>query len=186
MNGDHVAFVRANVTDDPMTSGLESGNLMVIDDSVAVTEVVEKVAAYVTRAYGGATYEDGTLSVSLEALLGLEELGTMTITTTDEFLVSGSDTAVDVLLNPGDAITGTDIWAFESNIFLVEPDAVFFINGAAIRDAADQLINLVGDQVTVSEAQAIQAVLSIVDSAAITLQENDSGTTARFTITLSE
>lgn len=170
---------------------ISNNSIFETDDPELAAEYVEAMSEIIADILLSAEFEDGALFVPPLAGLVTDEMmlsmteGTV-LTSTDEFIIAGSESVVDFALEgDGEAFTDTDSYAYESSLFVENTSAVWYINVAPIRDALLQLAAM--DEMTTPEelAQA-ESLLSLLETSSITTGGDEGFRTARFTLTLGE
>jgi hypothetical protein len=180
-----VLFIRPNVTDNMLTSGMDTGFLLTTDNPAATAALLDKIAENVMRQFGAATYENGRLTVPLGAIVGQPQLGTFEVFSSEDFFAIGTGSGtLESMLNPTTSITAGEGYQFASGLFLENLTTLLFVNGEAIQEAMLQLMDL-DPAATNMERAEVNAVFSVIQSAAVSVTETNNVTNARFMLALS-
>jgi len=118
----------------------------------------------------------------------MPELASVTLASNDDFLMFGTTDTVNFAIEPGDAsVLDTDNYAYESGLFLEGTYTLFYINGAPLRDTANELIasGIIPD-VSAEDAEIVDGLLRIFESSSITATLEDGVSRSRITLTLGE
>jgi len=189
MNGDTVLSAGARLDDaSPVGVVPEFGLLMTTDNPDATAEFVENVTEHIANVFAPTTFEDGVGTIPLGALVSMPELASITLASNDDFLMFGTTDTVNFAIEPGDAsVLDTDNYAYESGLFLEGTYTLFYINGAPLRDTANELIasGIIPD-VSAEDAEIIDGLMRIFESSSITATLEDGVSRSRITLTLGE
>jgi hypothetical protein len=188
MNGDFAVYSGLSVSEGGLLGvAPESGFVLTTDNPEATAGLVSAIARMAQESFSAATFEDGTLTVPLGALFSMPELGSLSMTSTDDYSHAGTTDTVNFALSPDGAnLTEADAFAFDQSLFLPETIALAFVNITPLRGALASFAQANPRAIRRDELETLQATLGLIDSMSISANSDGETSAARFTITLGE
>lgn len=169
---------------------LNPGFVMALDESARAGDLVGAIAGLMTDSFATATYEDNVLTMPATLYNRRADAShDFLLAHTSDLLVAGTRPSVEFALDPsGNSLLDNAAFLDEQAIFLDDATAIWFINVQSLRlTLVDFLRNnpLVRGQVSRSDLEMIDTLLSVPQSAAISAAQTSNGAQLlRLTLTL--
>jgi hypothetical protein len=188
MNGDFAVYSGLSVSEGGLLGvAPQAGVALSTDNPSATAGLVSAIARMALESFSAATFEDGTLTVPLGALFSMPELGSLSMTSTDDYFLAGTTDAVNFALSgDGASLSQADAFAFDQSLFLPDTMALAYVNFAPLRGALASFAQANPNAIRRDDLEMSQAMLGLIDSMSITATVGDETSAARFTITLGE
>ncbi len=171
------------------------GLVFATDEPDATAEFVDGLAANVQRVFTQATFEDGIVTLPEDGQV-FPGLPAMLAGSNDSVFAMGTDSAVSLALGlESDAapLTDSDIYAYESGLFLENTNGLLFINMEPVRATVAGLLVAYAEEIeemgtSPEELEMLKNMLGLLDSSIISTANSEDGTvgTVRATLTLNE
>jgi hypothetical protein len=188
MNGDFAIYSGLSVSEGGLLGvAPQAGVALSTDNPSATADLVSAIARMALESFSAATFEDGTLTIPFGAVFSMPELGSFSITSSDDYFLAGTTDAVNFALSgDGASLSQADAFAFDQSLFLPDTMALAYVNFAPLRGALASFAQANPNAIRRDDLEMSQAMLGLIDSMSITATVGDETSAARFTITLGE